>query len=74
MDFRDRIHSDSDIMMGKPVIKNTRITVECIMKKMAEGADIDALLDMYPNIKREDILAVLSYCAYIVSQEEIIAC
>ena len=73
MTYTDRIVSDSTIMLGKPVIKGTRITVELILKKLSEGMSTDELIQAYPHLKREDILAVLSYSADVISKEEIIA-
>ncbi len=59
MTYTDRIVSDPKIMLGKPVIKGTRITVELILKKLSEGMTIEELLEAYPHLKKEDILAVL---------------
>ncbi len=72
MAYTDRIVSDQKIMLGKPVIKGTRITVELILKKLAEGMTIDELIQAYPHLRREDILAALSYSADVISKEEII--
>jgi len=57
MTYTDRIVSDSKIMLGKPVIKGTRITVELILKKLSEGMTIEELLEAYPHLIKEDILA-----------------
>ena len=73
MTYEDRIVSDQKIMLGKPVIKGTRITVELILKKLSEGVTIEELLEAYPHLTREDILAALSYSADVISREEIIA-
>ena len=73
MTYTDRIVSDQKIMLGKPVIKGTRITVELILKKLSEGMTIEEILEAYPHLTREDILAVLSYSADVISREEIIA-
>ena len=72
MDYKERITSDPDIMLGKPVIKGTRITVELILKKLSEGMTIEELLEAYPHLIKEDILATLSYSADVISQEELI--
>ncbi|MGR3174153.1 MAG: DUF433 domain-containing protein [Candidatus Scalindua sp.] len=68
-----RIVSDPDIMLGKPVVKGTRITVELILRKMAEGMTIEELLEAYPHITKDDILAAVSYSADVISREELIA-
>ena len=54
----DRINIDPAIMMGKPVIRGTRITVELILRKLVEGASDTELLEHYPHLTREDIRAV----------------
>ena len=47
------IISDPDIMMGKPVIKGTRVTVEIILEKLGAGESIEDLLEAYPHVTRE---------------------
>jgi uncharacterized protein (DUF433 family) len=54
------IVSDPNIMLGKPIIKKTRITVEIILRKMSEGMTIDELLKSYPQLTKEDIEVFLS--------------
>jgi uncharacterized protein (DUF433 family) len=68
----DRIEIDPNVMMGKPVIKGTRIKVELILRKLAEGASDDDLLDGYPRLTREDIRAAIAYAADTIAHEEII--
>ena len=60
MTATDRIEVNPKIMMGKPVIRGTRVTVELILRKLSEGATEAELLDAYPQIKKEDIQAVIS--------------
>jgi len=67
----ERIEINPKVMMGKPVIKGTRITVELILKKLSEGLTEGDLLDAYPNLKQEDILAALAYAAKALSYEEV---
>jgi uncharacterized protein (DUF433 family) len=50
-------------MLGKPVIKGTRITVELLLRKLADGYDSGEILEMYPHLKPEDISAVVTYSA-----------
>jgi len=73
MTYTERIVSNQKIMIGKPVIKGTRITVELILKKLSEGMSIDEMLQAYPHLTKDDILAALSYSANVISKEEIIA-
>ena len=59
-------------MMGKPVIRGTRITVELILQKLAEGATHSELLEDYPHLTPEDIRAAIAYGAASVAHEEVI--
>jgi uncharacterized protein (DUF433 family) len=68
----DRIEIGPKVMMGKPVIKGTRIKVELILRKLAEGATENDLLDAYPRLAREDIRAAIAYAAETIAHEEII--
>ncbi|MCK5521620.1 MAG: DUF433 domain-containing protein [Thiomargarita sp.] len=61
MNYYERIITDADVMLGKPVIKGTRITVELILRKLSDGMDLKVLLECYPRLVQEDVLAVLSY-------------
>jgi uncharacterized protein (DUF433 family) len=55
------IQSDPSIMMGKPVIAGTRITVELILEKLAAGETIDQVLDAHPRLTREAVLAAFDF-------------
>jgi len=68
----DRIEIDPKVMMGKPVIRGTRIPVELLLRKLAEGATEMDLLDAYPKLTREDIHAAIGYAADTVAHEETI--
>lgn len=59
--YHQRIVSDHQVMLGKPVIKGTRLTVELILRKLSQGATTDDLLKMYPYLTNEDIQAVYLY-------------
>ena len=67
--WRDHITSDPRIMLGKPTIKGTRITVELIVDRMSYGETIDDILEAYPHLTREGILACLRYAAYRLNKE-----
>ena len=54
---------DPNIMMGKPVIIGTRITVEIILDKLGAGETIDQILEEYPQLTRESILAAISFAS-----------
>lgn len=68
----DRIVTDPAIMMGKPVIRGTRITVELILRKLAEGATDVELREDYPHLTTEDIRAAMAYGAASVAHEEVV--
>ncbi|MFM9887295.1 MAG: DUF433 domain-containing protein [Burkholderiales bacterium] len=68
----DRVELNPRVMLGKPVIRGTRITVELILRKSAEGADEATLVAAYPNLTREDIQAALVYAADTLAHETII--
>jgi len=65
-----QIEINPRVMLGKPVIKGTRITVELVLRKLSEGATEAELLDAYPRLSREDIRAALRYAADLVAHEE----
>ncbi len=66
-----RIVVNPKIMLGKPVIKGTRLPVEIIVEKVAYGATINDLRKDYPFLKRDDIRAALLYAAKRIANEEI---
>jgi uncharacterized protein (DUF433 family) len=68
----DRIEKKPDVMLGKPVIKGTRIPVELIIRKLGEGASIEDVLDAYPNLSENDIHAALLYAAEYMGSETLI--
>ncbi len=68
----ERIVVDPKVMVGKPVIKGTRIPVDAIIRRLAEGLSVKEILEEYPNLKEEDIKAALEYAAKILSGEEVI--
>ena len=57
------IQSDPKVMMGKPVIAGTRITVELILEKLAAGETVDHILAAHPHLTREAVLAALDFAA-----------
>ncbi len=73
MDWRERITSDPDVLVGKPVVKGTRISVELILGWLANGWTYDQVLESYPHISREDILAALAFAEEMLRDEQYIA-
>jgi uncharacterized protein (DUF433 family) len=70
MTITDHIEINPKVMMGTPVIRGTRIPVELILRKLAEGASEADLLDAYPRLTREAIQAAIGYAADTVAHEE----
>lgn len=66
-----RIVVDPKIMLGKPVIKGTRLPVEIIVEKVAYGASVDDLRRDYPFLKEDDVRAALLYAAKRIANEEV---
>jgi uncharacterized protein (DUF433 family) len=66
----NRIEISPEVMLGKPVIRGTRIPVELILRKLAEGATEADLLDGYPRLSEADIKAALAYAADTLSFEK----
>ncbi len=63
------ITSDPAVMMGKPVVAGTRITVELILRKLGAGEGIEQLLDSHPRLTREAVLAALRFAAGALGAE-----
>ncbi len=57
------IQSDPSVMMGKPVVAGTRITVELILDKLSTGDTIEEVVEAHPRLTREGVLAALSFAA-----------
>jgi len=66
----DRIEVNPKKMLGKPVIRGTRIPVELILRKLSQGAGEADLLDAYPRLTAEDIKAAIGYAADTLAHEE----
>lgn len=61
MEWQDRIVSDREVLLGKPTIKGTRISVEFILERMAHGWSENDLLISYPQLTLDDLKAVFAY-------------
>jgi uncharacterized protein (DUF433 family) len=72
MTFTDRIEMNPRVMLGKAVIRGTRIPVELILRKLSEGASEADLIDAYPQLTREDIQAAMRYAADTIAHEEVV--
>jgi uncharacterized protein (DUF433 family) len=62
-DWRSRITVDPEVLVGNLVIKDTRMAVEFIVELLANGWTIEEVLENYPQLKREDVIAALKYAA-----------
>ena len=68
----ERISANPEVMMGKPCINGTRITVELILKKLGEGYTYDELQQGYPKLTLADIHEALTYTYAILTNEKVI--
>ena len=67
-----RIDINPQVMLGKPVIRGTRITVEILLEQIAAGSSTDEVVAEYPQLSREDVLAAVAYASKALSTDEII--
>lgn len=72
VNWRDYIEERKDVMMGKPIFKGTRLTVEHVLKEMGTGMTDRELLDNYPTLRPEHLRAALLYAADVVAMDETI--
>lgn len=68
---KERITVDPNRMRGLPCIRDTRMTVSAVLGQLAAGASIDELLESYPYLEREDVLAALEYAAAAAQEREV---
>jgi uncharacterized protein (DUF433 family) len=68
----ERIDINPQVMLGKPVIRGTRITVEIILEKLAAASPIEEILEDYPSLTREDVFAAVAYAREALSTDEVI--
>jgi uncharacterized protein (DUF433 family) len=73
MDWRSRIVADPDILVGKPVIKGTRISVELVMDLLAADYTPDQVIEQYDHLTRDDIKTCLAYAKDVVQSERVYA-
>jgi len=70
-DWRSRITVDPNILAGKPIVKGTRISVELVLDFLANSWTVEAILENYPQLKKEDVTAVLKYATEILKEERV---
>jgi uncharacterized protein (DUF433 family) len=71
--WKQHIVVDPEILAGKPVIKGTRISVELVLDRTADGWSLEDILRSYPQLTREDVLAAHSFAAEIFKEETFVA-
>lgn len=71
MDWQERISIDPEILVGKPVIKGTRIAVEFVVELLARGWTADDILREYDHLSAEDIQACLRYASEVLKSERV---
>jgi uncharacterized protein (DUF433 family) len=71
MDWRDHITVDPQILVGKPLVKGTRISVELVIDLLAAGWTQQQILDSYPTLKADDVRACLAYASEILHSEKV---
>ncbi len=69
--YADRIVVDPDVLVGKPTIKGTRISVELVLKRLSQDLDLETLFEAYPRLTEEDVKACLAYTRALVAGEDI---
>ena len=71
MDWQERITVDPSVLVGKPVVKGTRLAVEFIVDLLAQGWTEEEILENYPGLIREDIKACLAYASAVLRAEKV---
>jgi uncharacterized protein (DUF433 family) len=70
-DWQERIVVDPKVLVGKPLILGTRLSVEFILDLLANDWTIEQVLSEYPQLVREDVMAVLKYAAEMAKEEKV---
>jgi uncharacterized protein (DUF433 family) len=72
MTLTDRIEMNPPVMLGKPVLRGTRIPVELVLRKLGEGAAEADVLEAYPSLTSDDIRAALRFAAATIAHEQVV--
>ena len=70
-DLLRRITVNPEVFGGKPIIRGLRISVETVMSLLAQGETVDGILEDYPDLEREDILACLAYAHAVIANDRL---
>ena len=71
MDWRERIVVDPAVLVGKPIVKGPRISVELVVDLLAQGWSLDQVVEEYPGLRIEDVRACLSYASDLLEAESV---
>lgn len=72
-DWHDRTVVDDAVLAGKPVIRGTRIAVDLLMDRLADGWSLDDILNACPRLTRDDVLAAIGFVTEVFREEEYVA-
>jgi len=71
MDWKDRIEANPAVLLGKPIIKGTRLAVELIIDLLAAGWSAQRIVANYPGISEEDVHACLAYASHVLQEQRV---
>lgn len=72
MDWHEHIHSDPEILRGKPIVRGTRLSVEFLLGLFANGWTQEQVLESYPHLTPEDLRAIFAFAAEIASEQRLV--
>jgi uncharacterized protein (DUF433 family) len=73
MNWKDHIVDNPDVLVGKPIVKGTRISVELLLDRFADGWGYEDILEAYPHLTREQVQAAVAFAAEIFKEERFVA-
>lgn len=73
MNWHDHIVVDPNVLVGKPIVKGTRISVELLLDRLADGWSFDDILDAYPHLTREQVQAAIAFASELFKEERFVA-
>ena len=73
MDWRQHIVVDPDVLVGKPIVKGTRISVELLLDRLADGWSYDDILTAYPHLTRDQVQAAVTFASELFKEERFVA-
>jgi uncharacterized protein (DUF433 family) len=72
MNWQEYIERDPEVVLGKPVFKGTRLTVEFVLERLGQGATVEELLESYVGLQPEHIRAAQAYAASVLRHDEVV--